>query len=77
MPERFAERRVAVVTIRAGTDDLRVVDLYDRREGDDLVAVLADIGRRNVGRQRLTEDRVAVVAAHAIAGDVVVIEIGR
>ena len=59
----------AVVTGVAGTQHLCVVDCEDRHELRICVAVLADIGRRNVSR--IFPGCIdTVMAANAIAGDV-------
>jgi len=71
----FSGRRNTVVTRAAATEHLRVIDARDRCERDDRMAVLADICRQCV-RWRLADRRHVVMAIHALAGDVVVVEIG-
>ena len=56
----------SVVTTGASAEDLEVIDLCDRREGDDGVAVLANGGGRNM-IDRLANRFDAVVATSAIA----------
>ncbi len=76
MTDELPGRRHAVVTTRAHTDDLRVIDLCGRRETRYVMAVLADVARCYVSG-RLTDGIDTVMAADAIACDVVVIEVGR
>lgn len=76
MSDIFARRRGAVVAAGAGAYDMRVVDCRGRRESRDVVAILADI----VGLYMIRgfADRVdAVVTTDTVAGNVVVIKIGR
>ena len=53
-----------------------MIDTRDRREGHHRVAVLTDVGGESVARV-LADGIDAVVATHAVAADVVVIEVCR
>ena len=76
MRRMLAGRGRAVMAAYAGADHLGVVDEVGRRPEDIVVAVLADIGRVDVGRSLAGRIR-AVVAVGAVAGDVHVIEVRR
>ena len=65
-----------VVTRRAASQYLRVVDGYDRRESIGGMAVLTHVRRLRVPRV-LAGCIIAIVAAEAIARDIYVIEICR
>lgn len=71
----FARRYRAVVAAAADSNDLRMIDARNGSERDDCVAVLADVRRLNM-RRRLANGVDVIVAAHAVARDVVVIEVG-
>jgi len=72
----FARRRDAIVAGATGAYDLGVIDGKRGRPDTRRVAILADIGRLYMCR-RLAGGLRAVVAAHAIASDIDVVEGGR
>lgn len=72
----LADRDRVVVTAHARTDDLQVVDGHGRRECHDAMTIFADRRRVDV-IERLADRLDAVMAAYAVAHDVVVIEIRR
>jgi len=63
-----------VMTVAATADHLQVIDTSDRRKRDHRVAVLAHIGRLNVGC-RFAKRIDIVVATNAVTDDVVVVEV--
>lgn len=73
---RLARGNRTVVAGSTGTNDLSMIDSRRRSKSDHGVAVLAHIAGVDVVRV-LTGRVVAVVAAHTVAGNVDVIEIGR
>ena len=66
----------AVVTRRAGSEYLEVIDAHHRREQECVVAVLAGIGRWDM-IERLAEGGNTVMATEAVCRDACVIEHGR
>ena len=76
VPRVFARRDGAVVAGRAGTEHLRVIDTVSRRPEDLVVAVLANVGRIDMGRT-LADGVDTVVAAHAVARNVHMVEVRR
>ncbi len=70
----FARCRNAVMAAIAGTQYLGVIDRHDRRPQICGVAVLADIRRLHVSRIFSCRVR-AVMAAHAVPGNVYVAEV--
>ena len=72
----FSNSRGAVMTATAAAEHLRVIDATDRRKHDDGMTVLADIGGLHVVG-RLTDGVDGIVTTGTIAGDVVMIEVGR
>jgi len=75
VPRRFAGNDCVVVAARTGTCHLQMIDCDDRSERDDRVTILADVGRRYV-IDGLSDRIDGVVTVEAVAGDVVVVEIG-
>lgn len=76
MGARFAHRNDVVMAGDAAPEHLRVIDARDWREGDDRMAVFANICRQGMSR-RLANYGVVVVAIDAVARNVVVTEIRR
>jgi len=72
----FTGRGDAVMAGATGAYDLGVIDGKRRYKHIGAVAILADISRLYMCR-RLAGGLCAVVAAHAIASDIDVIEVGR
>ena len=76
MSRVLAHRRDAIVAAAAVAQNLRVVDLKDRRERHDGMAVFADVAGCYM-RRRLADGIDRVVTTHAVSCDIGVIEVRR
>ena len=63
----------AVMAARTSTEDLRVIDPHDGRPAKSIVAILADVGRVDVG-EILTGSIDTVMAADTVIDDAAVIK---
>lgn len=72
----LTDRRGAVVTAAATTEHLRVIDGRDRCKRNDRMAVLANVRGLHM-RLRFTDRIHGIVTTHTVAGDIVMVEVGR